>query len=283
MTLSTESLLSCKIILPEEMPANIDQHILARLDNLKKLTGASVESIIDEIKAEAAKTPNYLYSEKYGLICCAGTKSEVDSLYMNGLKILNGEQKEPFSVKKTSGRISNKIAIITGAAQGFGKGIAKDLFEEGANIIIADLNEEAGIALRNELNETDTPNRAFFVKMDVSNPESVENTIFETVREYGGLDIMISNAGVLRAGGLDEMNASTFKFMTDINYTGYFFCAKYASAVMKIQNNYNQEYFYDILQINSKSGLSGSKKNFAYAGGKFGGIGLTQSFALELI
>ena len=119
--------------------------------------------------------------------------------------------------------------------------------------------------------------------MDVSNPESVENTIFETVREYGGLDIMISNAGVLRAGGLDEMNASTFKFMTDINYTGYFYCAKYASVVMKIQNNYNPDHFYDILQINSKSGLSGSKKNFAYAGGKFGGIGLTQSFALELI
>ena len=66
------------------------------------------------------------------------------------------------------------------------------------------------------------------------------------------------------------------------NYKAYFFCAKVASHVMKIQTALDPEYYADIVQVNSKSGLRGSKANFAYAGGKFGGIGLTQSFALEL-
>ena len=102
------------------------------------------------------------------------------------------------------------------------------------------------------------------------------------MREFGGLDIMISNAGILRAGGLDEMEPDVFSKSTDVNYNGYFHCAKYASEVMKLQNREKPEYFSDIIQINSKSGLRGSNRNFAYAGAKFGGIGLTQSFALEL-
>ena len=71
--------------------------------------------------------------------------------------------------------------------------------------------------------------------------------------------------------------------MTLINYTAYFLCAKYACAPMKIQHRFNPDWSTDIIQVNSKSGLTGSKNNFAYAGSKFGGIGLTQSFALELV
>ena len=72
-------------------------------------------------------------------------------------------------------------------------------------------------------------------------------------------------------------------FVTKINYNAYFYCTKIVSKVMKLQTKYaHKDYYADIIQINSKSGLRGSKANFAYAGGKFGGIGLTQSFALEL-
>jgi NAD(P)-dependent dehydrogenase (short-subunit alcohol dehydrogenase family) len=78
------------------------------------------------------------------------------------------------------------------------------------------------------------------------------------------------------------MDERTFDLVTKINYNAYFYGSKYASAIMKTQHAYGSEHFMDIIQINSKSGLAGSKKNFAYAGGKFGGIGLTQSFALEL-
>lgn len=94
--------------------------------------------------------------------------------------------------------------------------------------------------------------------------------------------MFVSNAGVLRAGGLEEMTPENFEFVTKINYNAYFYCAQAASRVMKLQNKYAEDNYGDIIQINSKSGLRGSKANFAYAGGKFGGVGLTQSFALEL-
>jgi NAD(P)-dependent dehydrogenase (short-subunit alcohol dehydrogenase family)/rhamnose utilization protein RhaD (predicted bifunctional aldolase and dehydrogenase) len=187
------------------------------------------------------------------------------------------------SMGATTGRADRKIAIVTGGAQGFGAGIVENLMENGANVVIADLNEEKGKEFAQTLNGGKGKNKAVFVKADVSDYASVENLVFQTVCEFGGLDILISNAGILRAGGLDEMTPETFELMTKVNYSAYFLCTKYASAVMKIQNKYKPGYFTDIIQINSKSGLKGSNRNFAYAGGKFGGIGLTQSFALELM
>lgn len=180
-------------------------------------------------------------------------------------------------------RMQNKVVVITGGAQGFGAGIAEEFFNEGANIIIADLNIEVGRDLVNKLNAKSTANEAYFVQADVSDLSSVENLVAETLAYFGGLDVMISNAGILRAGGLDEMTPETFALMTKVNYAGYFNCAKASAEVMKFQHKYAKTRYFDILQINSKSGLKGSNKNFAYAGGKFGGIGLTQSFALELM
>ncbi len=177
----------------------------------------------------------------------------------------------------TKGRLAGKIAVVTGAAQGFGYGIAKEMLREGASIMIADLNEELAAKVAGEFGA-----HAAYVKVDVSDPASDENMVISTVERFGGLDIMVANAGVAIAGSLDEMIPGKFDFVTRINYGGYFLCAKYASAIMKAQHEADQSLFFDIVQINSKSGLEGSKNNFAYAGGKFGGIGLTQSFALEL-
>ena len=193
-----------------------------------------------------------------------------------------GSEKESETVGKEA-LVAQHIAIITGGAQGFGEGIVRDLFARKANIVIADLNEETSKKLLDELNSPCKQNKAIFVRTDVSDPLAVQNLLTETVREFGGLDLMISNAGVLFAGGLDEMNPDIFDLVTKVNYKGYFLCAKYSSAVMKLQSKYNADHYSDIIQINSKSGLKGSNKNFAYAGGKFGGIGLTQSFAMELM
>ncbi|MGM0621991.1 MAG: SDR family NAD(P)-dependent oxidoreductase [Bacteroidota bacterium] len=181
------------------------------------------------------------------------------------------------------GRVENKSIIVTGAAQGFGAGIAEILFNQGANVVVADLNEEKGHEFAEQLNARKTKNRAHFVKVNVAEATSVESMVSETVLHFGGLDVLISNAGILHAGSLDEMDQKTFELMTKVNYTGYFLCAKYAKPVMRQQHSIRPNHFMDIIQINSKSGLKGSNKNFAYAGGKFGGIGLTQSFALELI
>jgi NAD(P)-dependent dehydrogenase (short-subunit alcohol dehydrogenase family)/rhamnose utilization protein RhaD (predicted bifunctional aldolase and dehydrogenase) len=183
----------------------------------------------------------------------------------------------------TSGKAENKVIVVTGGAQGFGGGIAETMMAEGANVVIADLNEEKGIEITTLLNKNAGKNRAVYVKTDVSVTASVENLMIATVQNFGGFDVFISNAGILRAGGLEEMNMETFELMTRVNYSAYFLCTKYASEVLKLQSQYRPGYFSDIIQINSKSGLKGSNKNFAYAGGKFGGIGLTQSFALELM
>lgn len=182
----------------------------------------------------------------------------------------------------SAGRVENKIAVVTGAAQGFGEGIARIMKEQGANIVVADLNEKVGAETAASFNLIPNKSRAVFVQADVSKTDSLNNMIYRTVCEFGGLDVLVSNAGILRAGGLDEMTPENFDLVTKVNYNAYFYSVKAAAPVMKLQNKYHKQLYADVIQINSKSGLAGSKKNFAYAGGKFGGIGLTQSFALEL-
>ncbi len=175
------------------------------------------------------------------------------------------------------GRLAGKAAIVTGAAQGFGKGIAEELYAEGAAVVIADLNLPGAQAVAAALGS-----RALAVEVNVTDEESVAAMVGRTVEAFGGVDLLVSNAGVAKAGNLMQMEKRTFDFVTGINYAGYFLCAKYASAIMMAQHEADPEMFFDIVEINSKSGLEGSKNNFAYAGSKFGGIGLTQSFALEL-
>jgi NAD(P)-dependent dehydrogenase (short-subunit alcohol dehydrogenase family)/rhamnose utilization protein RhaD (predicted bifunctional aldolase and dehydrogenase) len=238
-------------------------------------SAASADSVLDVFE-DLIKVSDY--SSR-----CGGTKSLTpdQTSFIDKWEVENYRRK----IAQTAGsgnRLNNKIAVVTGGAQGFGAGIAEALFRLTANVVVADLNEDAGNKLISGLQTPESPNRLVFIRTDVADPESVKSLVEKTVSEFGGIDIMISNAGVLKAGGLDEMDPDQFTKATSINYNGYFYCAKYASEVMKVQNAENPDYFSDIIQINSKSGIRGSNKNFTYAGSKFGGIGLTQSFALEL-
>ena len=187
------------------------------------------------------------------------------------------------AAESASGRVAGKVAVVTGAAQGFGEGIARDLAKEDAYVVIADINLAGAQALVDAINEEYGDGKAIAVKTDVTDEESVSNMVAGAVREYGGIDIFVSNAGVLRAGSVKTMPLKDFEFVTKVNYIGYFLCVKHAAPVMAAQHKANPAYTMDIIQINSKSGLQGSNKNAAYAGSKFGGIGLTQSFALELV
>lgn len=200
--------------------------------------------------------------------------------FIDNWEVENYRRKVASSASK--GRVEGRTIIVTGAAQGFGEGIARELMAQGANIVVADLNEATGEKTAASFNEKAGANKAIFVKTNVADMASLRNLMKETILNFGALDAFVSNAGVVRAGGLDVMTPENFEFVTKINYEAYFFCAKVASHIMIIETKYDPEYFADIIQVNSKSGLRGSKANFAYAGGKFGGIGLTQSFALEL-
>ena len=181
-----------------------------------------------------------------------------------------------------AGRLQGKVAVITGAAQGFGYGIAEELAREGAVIAVADLNLEGAQKAADTIRGEYPSSEAFAVAVNVSNEDSISAMVGEIARRCGGIDLFVSNAGVLKAGSVKTFALKDWEFVTDVNYNGYFLCVKHVSQLMAAQTADGGDWL-DIVQVNSKSGLQGSNKNAAYAGGKFGGIGLTQSFAMELV
>ena len=296
---------------PDQMVYCLSEYLFIENEGSSEEIVTEVKTKIEEFKNRRGVMPKIIFIQNEGVIAAEDSavavgylKDQVNDFCQIGVLAENFGGAHPMTAEqvafienwevenyrkkvslggKPQGRLENKIVVVTGAAQGFGAGIAQILHHEGANIVVADLNEEKGREFTDQLNAKGTKNKACFIKVNVAEAVSVENLVRETVLHFGGLDVMISNAGILRAGSLDEMDQSTFELMTKINYTGYFLCAKYAQKVMKLQQKYRPGFYMDIIQINSKSGLKGSNKNFAYAGGKFGGIGLTQSFALELM
>jgi sorbitol-6-phosphate 2-dehydrogenase len=167
-------------------------------------------------------------------------------------------------------RLRGQTAIVTGAAQGLGEALARRLDEEGCSVVVADINEEKARKVAETLKD------AVALGVDVTNEEQVEAMVDTAVKRYGKLDLLVSNAAILVAMPVTEFPTEKWRRMMDVNLVGYFLCAKAAARVMIPRKKGN------IIQINSKSGKKGSYKNSAYAASKFGGIGLTQSLALEL-
>lgn len=175
----------------------------------------------------------------------------------------------------TMSQLQDRIAIVTGGAQGLGAAICRRLAREGATVVVADIRlSGAEDVARAIVTETERP--ALALPVDVTDETQVREMVKRTVAEWGRLDILVANAGILNPAPVDEMELAQWQAVIDVNLTGYFLCAKHAARIMKGQRSGV------IIQINSKSGKRGSAKNSAYAASKFGGIGLTQSLALEL-
>lgn len=173
------------------------------------------------------------------------------------------------------GVLENKAALVTGSAQGLGKEICKRFAKEGADLFIADVKEDELVSTRDEL-AADSGRQIIAKTCDVTSEEDVK-TVFKTaLKSFDRLDIVVANAGILMAEPIEEADAEVWRKVMTVNLFGYFLTVKHAARVMKPQG------YGSIIQINSKSGKKGSKKNSSYAASKFGGIGLTQSVALEL-
>ncbi|MCL6429905.1 MAG: sorbitol-6-phosphate dehydrogenase [Anaerolineae bacterium] len=166
--------------------------------------------------------------------------------------------------------------VVTGAAQGLGEAIAWRLAREGAYVTVADLQAEKAAEVARAIEAEQGAGRALAVRVDVTRTEDAEAMVDATVRAFGGLDLIVCNAGILISGDILEFDPAAWRKVIDVNLYGYFLCARAAARVMIPQRRGV------ILQINSKSGKRGSFRNSAYAASKFGGIGLTQSLALEL-
>lgn len=171
-------------------------------------------------------------------------------------------------------RLDGKRAIVTGAAQGLGASIVERLLEEGCSVVAWDLNEQAVSETVDSLSKA-YPGKVSGRIVNVADQHDVRKAVEEGVAKLGGLDVFVANAGILIAGDSLEFDADKWRKVIDVNLTGYFICAREAARAMLDTGSGS------IIQINSKSGKKGSFKNSAYAASKFGGIGVTQSLALE--
>ena len=174
-----------------------------------------------------------------------------------------------------TGTLQDKIALVTGGGQGLGQAICQRLAAEGAHVIVVDLNSDAATTTAAAIAAT-TDRQVLALAVDVADETQVAAAVTTTLDTFGRLDIAVANAGIVLAGEITDFPAEKWRTVLEVNLTGYFLLAKHAARPMKAQQGGT------IIQINSKSGKKGSYKNSAYAASKFGGIGLTQSLALEL-
>lgn len=171
--------------------------------------------------------------------------------------------------------IAGRVAVVTGGAQGLGRAICERLLKEGCKVVIGDIQEDVVKQTALEIS-AELSGEAIGVKVDVTKEEEVANLLKTAVETFGRADIAVANAAILIAEEITEADAGKWHKVMEVNLFGYFLFAKHAAIQMKKQGKGS------IIQINSKSGKKGSFKNSAYAASKFGGIGLTQSIALDL-
>lgn len=170
-------------------------------------------------------------------------------------------------------RLSGKKAVVTGSGRGIGRAIALKLAQEGADVMVVDINTEDARKVAQEIKKLGV--RAVALKVDVSKKEDVEK-IFETAKEkFGRLDILVNNAGINRDAILHRMTDEDWDAVLSVNLTGVFFCIRAAARVMRNQN------YGRIINISSTS-RSGNIGQANYSASKAGVVGLSGTAAREL-
>jgi len=170
-------------------------------------------------------------------------------------------------------RLSDKVAIVTGASRGLGRAIALAIAEEGADLVLAD-KDQTDVTSRLV---RESGRRALSVRLDIRNATDVDNMVSQTVKEYGKVDILINNAGVFVASNVADMTEQEWDLVLDVNAKGCFLCCRAVLKEMIRQNIPGK-----IVNISSNAGLVGYAGCSAYCVSKFGIIGFTQSLAKEV-
>lgn len=171
--------------------------------------------------------------------------------------------------------IDGKSAMVTGAARGIGAAIALRLAEDGARVLVAD-RDEAGATQQADAIRA-SGHTAEAVRLDVTDRDTVEAAVRRVVESWGGLDILVANAGVMDRAPFLEMSDDFFMGVIGINLYGTFVCGQVAARQMVAQGRGGR-----IVNIASNSGLFGGRGRTAYGASKAGIINLTQSMAIEL-
>src|SRR5947208_2000576 len=181
----------------------------------------------------------------------------------------------PSEGRRANMKLQDKVAIVTGGAQGMGKAIARRFIEEGARVVIADLQEDAAQAAANELSNGN--GSAVAVRVDVRDAEQVQAMVDTAVREFGGLDILVNNAGVGKIIPFLETTERDWNFMFDVNCKGLLWCSQAAAQVMIKQGRGGK-----IINMASQAGRRGEAYVLAYCASKACVISMTKSIALAL-
>ena len=169
------------------------------------------------------------------------------------------------------GRVQGKVAVVTGAAQGIGRGCAEMLAREGASVIIGDIQHDAGQAVAAAIREAG--GEARFQHVDVVEEKQCEQLMETAVQAYGRLDIVVNNAGWYPRATLEETSTDLWERVLHINLRGAFFCCKYAVPHMRAAGGGS------IINIGSINGLQGLPNLVAYASAKGGLLSLTRTLA----
>lgn len=170
-----------------------------------------------------------------------------------------------------------QVALVVGGGQTLGAFLSEGIADAGYNVAVADLNESNAQSVAEKINAKHGKGTAIAVKVDATNESSVIELAKKVDAEFNTLNLLVYSAGVAKASPITEFPLNDFMLSLNVNLTGYFLCAREAAKVM-IKHKAKGS----IIQINSKSGKVGSKHNSGYSAAKFGGVGLTQSLALDL-
>jgi NAD(P)-dependent dehydrogenase (short-subunit alcohol dehydrogenase family) len=172
-------------------------------------------------------------------------------------------------------KLDKRTALLTGAARGIGKAIAREFSREGAAVVLTDVDSEALRSAAEEI-AAETGGKVLERSMDVTDFESIRSVVEGVTKRFGRLDILVNNAAVNAKGWVKDLPIETWKRVIEVNLTGQFLCCK-AVLPQMMRQNYGR-----IINIDSIAGKQGESAGSAYCSSKFGVIGLTQCLALEV-
>ncbi|NVN52480.1 glucose 1-dehydrogenase [Mycolicibacterium hippocampi] len=170
-----------------------------------------------------------------------------------------------------TGRLAGKVALISGGARGMGASHAHEMVAHGAKVVCGDLLDTEGELVVKELGEN-----ARYVHLDVTRSEDWEAAVAVAVGEFGGLDVLVNNAGILNIGTVEDYELSEWHRILDINLTGVFLGIRAVTPTMKNAGHGS------IINISSIEGMAGTIASHGYTATKFAVRGLTKSVSLEL-